>query len=67
MEGKNKKYDLEDRLIAFAVAILELSEQLPNTRIGNHISNQIIISGTALRCFTVKRKAQNPAKILFIK
>ena len=34
-------------MIAFAVDILELSEQLPNSRIGNHIGNQIIRSGTA--------------------
>lgn len=40
-------YDLEERLISFAVNILNLSEQLPNTRTGNYIGGQIIRSGSA--------------------
>ena len=44
---KNKKYDLEERLIDFAVGILNLSENLPNTKAGNHIAGQITRSGTA--------------------
>ena len=47
MEKENRNYDLEERLIAFAVDILNLAEQLPNTRAGNPISGQIIRSGTA--------------------
>ncbi len=47
-EGKKKqKYDIEDRLIRFAVAILKLADALPNTRAGNHIANQIVRSGTS--------------------
>ena len=46
--GKDKKnYDLEERLISFAVNILNLAEQLPNTRTGNYIGGQIIRSGCA--------------------
>ena len=38
--GSNGKpvYDLEDRLLKFAVNIIELTESLPNTRAGNHIA-----------------------------
>jgi len=46
--GKDKKnYDLEERLISFAVNILNLVEQLPNTKTGNYIGGQTIRSGSA--------------------
>ena len=41
------KFDLEDRLIDFAVRIIRMVESLPNTKIGNHISGQLIRSGTS--------------------
>src|SRR6186713_2601803 len=41
------KFDLEERLIRFAVTILEVSENLPNSRGGMHLSGQIARSGTA--------------------
>ena len=41
------KYDLEERLIRFAVAILEISEKLPDTKGRIHLSGQIARSGTA--------------------
>ena len=44
-EGKN--YDLEDRLIDFAVRIIRIAESLPKTRVGNHISGQLIRCGTS--------------------
>ena len=43
----NQKYDLEDRLLEFASAIIDLSESLPNTRAGNHVAGQILRSGTS--------------------
>ncbi|MBN4081342.1 four helix bundle protein, partial [Caldithrix abyssi] len=43
----NKSEQLENRLIDFAVDIMNLAETLPNTRSGNYISGQIIRSGTA--------------------
>jgi four helix bundle protein len=48
-EGSNgqKKFDLEERLLEFACAIIDLSEKLPNTRAGNHIAGQILRSGTS--------------------
>lgn len=44
---KDRKFDLEDRLIDFAVRIVKLSENFLNTKAGNHISNQILRSGTS--------------------
>jgi four helix bundle protein len=45
--SEGKPYDLEERLIDFAVRILRLAEALPNTPSGNHIRGQIIRSGTS--------------------
>ena len=42
-----KIYDLEDRLIDFAVQIIKVAEQLPKNYTGNHLGKQIIRSGTA--------------------
>ncbi len=38
---------LEDRLIQFAVRIINLSANLPRTPAGRHIANQILRSGTS--------------------
>ena len=42
-----KIYDLEERLIDFAIQIIRMAETLPKTRAGNHISGQIIRCGTS--------------------
>ncbi|MBP9186549.1 MAG: four helix bundle protein [Bacteroidia bacterium] len=42
-----KKYDLEERLIDFSILILNVTEQLPNNRIGSHLGGQLIRSGTS--------------------
>jgi four helix bundle protein len=44
---ETKKFDLEERLINFAVQIIRLAESLPKTKVGNHISGQIIRCGTS--------------------
>ena len=44
---KVKKYDLEMRLIDFAVRIIDLVETLVNTRAGNHIAGQLVRCGTS--------------------
>jgi four helix bundle protein len=41
------KFDLEERLINFAVLILEISEKLPETKGSNHLCGQLVRSGTA--------------------
>jgi four helix bundle protein len=45
--NSDKKYDLEERLLEFASAVIDLSEKLPNSRAGNHVAGQILRSGTS--------------------
>ena len=40
-------YDLQERLVVYSVAIIQLAEALPKTVTGNHIRNQILRSGTS--------------------
>jgi four helix bundle protein len=42
-----RKFDLDERLINFAVSIIELAEMLPQTFAARHIAGQMIRSGTA--------------------
>ncbi len=42
-----KKYDLCERLIQFASKIIDVAEVLPKTFAGNHLSGQLIRSGTS--------------------
>ena len=44
---KMRPQELEDRLIDFAVAIMDVTEALPNTKAGSHIAGQLIRSGTS--------------------
>jgi four helix bundle protein len=46
-ESGARRYDLENRLLEFASAIIDLSEKLPSSRAGNHIAGQILRSGTS--------------------
>jgi four helix bundle protein len=49
MEEKTMKqqYDLEDRLLEFSVRIVKLVEALPKSKTGQHISHQLLRSGTS--------------------
>jgi four helix bundle protein len=47
MTKENKEFNLEDRLIDFAVRILHVAGSLPKTKAGNHIAGQLIRCGTA--------------------
>ena len=40
-------FDLEERLIGFAISILQIVESLPKTRVGLHIGGQLIRCGTS--------------------
>ncbi len=42
-----RKYDLEERLLEFAAAVIDVSEKLPNTRAGNHLAGQLLRAGTS--------------------
>ena len=46
-DNGNRKYDLAVRLLEFASAVIDLSEQLPDSRAGNHVAGQILRSGTS--------------------
>lgn len=40
-------YDLEERLLDYAAAIIRLTEALPPSRAGNHVAAQLLRSGTS--------------------
>ena len=42
------KYDLEERLIDFSVLIIEIVNEMPNSKAGNHLSGQLVRSGTSV-------------------
>jgi four helix bundle protein len=44
---RNRRYDLEERLLDFAVNVVEFTESLPNTRAGSHIAGQLLRCGTS--------------------
>ena len=47
MSKEGTSFDLEDRLIDFAVRIIRTSESLPKSKVGKHIAGQLIRSGTS--------------------
>jgi len=46
-ENNLQNFDLQDRLIDYAVRIINVSEQLPETKAGKHISFQMLRSGAS--------------------
>ena len=46
-EKQQRNYDLQERLIEFAVRVLNVVESLPNSRAGNHVAGQLIRSGAS--------------------
>lgn len=44
---KDKKFDLDERLIDFAVEVVFFTESLPNTKAANHLGGQLLRSGTS--------------------
>ena len=46
-KNSRDKFDLEERLIEFAVSIIALAELLPNSRIATNLANQLVRSGTS--------------------
>jgi len=47
MLKEEKKYDIEDRLVDFAVRIIKVAGSLPKTKVGKHIESQLVRCGTA--------------------
>ncbi len=46
-ENNQKKFDLQERFIDYAVRIINVSEQFPETKAGKHVSFQLLRSGTS--------------------
>jgi four helix bundle protein len=44
---EKERYDLEERLLEYATAVIRLVERLPASRAGNHIAGQPLRSGTS--------------------
>ncbi|MBL4716165.1 MAG: four helix bundle protein [Bacteroidetes bacterium] len=44
---KEKKYDIEERLIDFAVEVVCFFENLPNSKSATHLGGQLLRSGTS--------------------
>ena len=44
---EDRVFDLENRLLDYAAAIIRLIEELPKTRAGNHVASQLLRSGTS--------------------
>ncbi len=42
---KEGKYDLEERLIDFAITVSDIVDGLPVTRLGNYLAGQLVRSG----------------------
>ena len=42
-----KKFDLHERLIDFAVQIINITDNVKSTKAGNHLLGQIVRSGSA--------------------
>lgn len=47
MEKPERKYDLEDRLVAFAGQVIDVVEKLPTNLAAKHLASQLVRSGTA--------------------
>lgn len=39
--------DIEERLVDFAVTIIQVTDKMPQTRSGNHLAGQLVRSGTS--------------------
>ena len=44
---RKRAYDLEERLLEYTVRLLKIVDQLPNTKVGNHVAGQLLRSGTS--------------------
>ena len=44
---KEREYNLQDRLVEFAVRIIKRSEALPDTKADRHVSSQMLRSRTS--------------------
>lgn len=46
-EGRKEGFDLEERLLNYAAAIVRLTAAMPATRAGAHVADQLLRAGTS--------------------
>ena len=46
--AKSKRYDIQDRTLAFAIRILHLCNTLPKTPVGFALAHQLVRAGTSI-------------------
>ncbi len=62
MTGDNRSFDLEERLLEYAAAIIRLTEGMRRTQAGIHMAGQLLRSGTsALPNHGEAQAAESPA------
>ena len=44
---EDRLFDIEERLIDFAVRVIRVAESLPKSKVGSHIAGQLVRSGTS--------------------
>ena len=57
------KNDLEDRLVQFAVMVLQLTDQLPNSKTGSQLSSRLIKSSSAASLNYARAQSAESRKI----
>lgn len=62
-----RKFDLDERLINIAAAIIHVSEKLPKTIAGTHIAGQLVRSCTSPALNYGEAKVRNPETTSFTK
>ncbi len=67
MENNSKRYDLEERIIDFAVKILDTGELLPQNFAAKHLGGQLVRSGTSPALNYGEAQQQNQKLIFCIK
>ena len=66
MVEKRKDELLADRLLTFAVNIIKIVKDLPQDRVGKHVSYQLLKSGTSPGANYTRLGVQNLQEILYI-
>ncbi len=59
------KFDLEEWLVEFAVLISEIVDEMPNIKAGNHLSGQLVRSGTSSALNYGEAQSGEPKKRLY--
>ena len=61
----DKKFNLEERLIDFAVVIVSLFESMPKTKSASHLGGQLLRSGTSPASILHQKKNEHAEVFYF--